>query len=423
MMNTRKTIERERGGALPVALILLVIAAGLILASADHLVAQADLRARARSAAALAQARAALLGYAIHYAEEHPGQGIGYLPCPDSTNSGSPPGISCHGRDHGAFGRFPYRRLGLPPLRDGWEHCLWYAVAGSFKHSPKPLALNWDSPGQFEIVDSAGRVIGGAGHGAVAVVIAPGPPLPGQHRPPAATTAGAQRCPGSVQPAIDLPAFLDRPYPDDIVGGLEIVSGLPGSNVNDLVIWLTGDDMFGALRRRSDFAAMIDDILDAAGGGLTALLADPAALSTFLGSQAAFVQGNRAHGGFPTAADMEIAPESADSYDNWRDQLRFVVCTDGSACLVAELGDSALTPSPATVESCRALVIFGGERRRGANPQYRNTAAERADPAQYLEGSNLASFTAGSGPYAGYRHFAVVDPVLPASEELIRCLP
>ncbi|GHU10040.1 hypothetical protein AGMMS50225_12460 [Betaproteobacteria bacterium] len=418
-MNAQAPALRARGSVLLIAIILLLVIAGAALAASERLISQAESRARRASIAALAAARTALLGYATHYPEEHAEQGAGYLPCPDNSNSGSPPGISCHARDHGALGRLPYRRLGLPPLRDGREQCLWYAVAGSFKHNPKPLTLNWDSPGQFEIVDSGGHVIGGAGYSAIAVVIAPGLALPGQNRPPAAASTGSQRCPGSTLPAADLAAFLDRPYPVDISGEVQFISGQAGSEVNDIVIWLTTDDIFGALRRRPDFAPMIDDVLDIAASGLSAQLDTPA----FFAAHTDFTHANRAHGRLPAASELGIAPEAVERYDNWRDQLRFVACTDASSCLSATLADSAQTPSPATTEDCRALVIFGGERQRGAAPQRRRSASERADPAQYLEGENLASFTSGSGAYAGWRHFAVVTPDRAASEDLIRCLP
>src|SRR5690606_6213371 len=110
---------------------------------------------------------------------------------------------------HFTLGRLPWRTLGLPELRDGWGECLWYAVAGSIKHNPKPLSLNWDSPGQFEpqganreplrLQTDDGR--------AVAVLFAPGPARRGQAR--------AGRRPGTCSgtDASDLPQYLDHPYP------------------------------------------------------------------------------------------------------------------------------------------------------------------------------------------------------------------
>ncbi|MDR1064451.1 MAG: hypothetical protein LBL48_11090 [Azoarcus sp.] len=411
--------RRARGGALLAIVILLLLAASATLAAARHLLHQSGRRAEAHSAATLAEARAALLGYAIGYPELHPGQRPGYLPCPDNANTGSAPGVACHARGLGAFGRFPYRTLGLPIPADGRGQCLWYAVSGSFKHNPKALTLNWDSPGQFEIVDTAGRTLGGEGHSAVAVLIAPGPPLPGQERPPAAATMGAQRCPGSDNPAADLPAFLDRAYGSGFAEGIVITHGLPGSNANDIVAWLTVDDIFNALRLRPDFPALIDTALDAAATALQTWLDDPGLIA----AHAETIIGDRAHGRFPGAAASGVAPEAADIHDNWRDQLRFVACTGETACLTATLADSATSNASAVAEACRAIVLFGGERLRGDTPQRRRTDTERADPAQYLEGENLASYTAGAGGYNGFRHYTIIDRRQPASEDIVRCIP
>jgi hypothetical protein len=413
---TQPLPRRPRGSALPAIVILLLLTAAATLAASERLTHQAGRRAETISTAALAEAKAALLGYAVRYPEAHPSEGPGYLPCPDSGNTGSAPGVACHVRDHGAFGRLPYRTLGLPALHDGYHQCLWYAVAGSFKHNPKPLTLNWDSPGQFKIVDSNGRPLTEPTHNAVAVILSPGPNLPGQARP---TSPATQRCSGSASTAADLPAFLDRAYDTDIAGEITLIHGLPGSDVNDHLAWLTTDEIFAALRRRPDFPALLDSVLDTAATALAAQLNNPAFITTHTETNLA----NRAHGRLPDAAALGLAP--APTNDNWRDQLRFVACTDGSACLTVTLVDSTIaTATPAaTTETCRALILFGGERLRGNTPQHRRSAAERADPAQYLEGSNLTSFTDGTGDYTGYRHYAISNPQQPASEDIIRCVP
>jgi hypothetical protein len=412
-----------------VLLLLLVASAAQVTSGRSAI--QTGHRASERSIAALAQARDALIGYAFSYPELlHDGQGIGYLPCPDKTNSGSVSLGACNARDHGAIGRFPYRTLGLPVLRDHHGQCLWYAVAGSVKHNPKPLVLNWDSPGQFRIVSPSGRTISGAEHDVVAVILAPGAALSGQIRPPAATTGTPpQHCPGSASASDDLPAFLDITYATDITGNIDIIQGEPGTNVNDTAAWITVDELFNTLRRRSDFPGMIDGILDAAATALQSRLTvtspgNPASIDTaFLTAQAETIIGNRAHGRLPNSATLGLTAEAAPAHDNWRDQSRFVACMDGSACLTATLADSAVLSPISATETCRALVLFGGERSRGDLPQRRSTAAERADPGQYLEGINRVSFTTGTGDYAGYRHYAIADPLQPASEDLIRCIP
>lgn len=72
----------QGSGLIAVLLIVALLAAAGLLAQGE-LAALAQMRAQARSLAALAEARAALLGYALSYAESHPGEGYGYLPCPD----------------------------------------------------------------------------------------------------------------------------------------------------------------------------------------------------------------------------------------------------------------------------------------------------------------------------------------------------
>jgi hypothetical protein len=419
--------RRSHGGALFSAVLLLLLVASAALAASGHLATQTGHRASERSISALTQARDALIGYAFSYPEFHDDQGVGYLPCPDRTNSGSVSLGACNVRNNGAFGRFPYRTLGLPPLRDRHGQCLWYAVAGSVKNNPKPLVLNWDSPGQFRIVSPSGRTISGAEHDVIAVILAPGAALPGQVRP--ATTAGTQPCPGSASAPDDLPAYVDHPYGTDISGNLDIIHEEPGTNVNDIAAWITIDELFSTLRRRSDFPGMIDGILDAAATALQSRFTgtdpdNPDSINTeFLTVQAEAIIGNRAHGRLPNSATLGLTAGVATVHDNWRDQLRFVACMDGSTCLTASLTDSVISSPVSATETCRALVLFGGERLRGSTPQRRSTGAERADPGQYLEGINLASFTSGTGGYAGYRHYAIANPHQPASEDLIRCIP
>jgi hypothetical protein len=285
------------------------------------------------------------------------------------------------------------------------------------------LALNWDSPGQFRIVSPSGKAISGAEHDVIAVILAPGAALPGQIRP---ATPSAQQCPGSASASDDLPVYLDRPYGTDITGNIDIIQGEPEANVNDIAAWITVDELFNTLRRRSDFPGMIDGILDAAATALQSRLdntnpdsPDP----TFLTAQAEAIIGNRAHGRLPNSATLGLTAGEATVHDNWRDQLRFVACTDGSTCLTTSLTDSVISSLVSVTETCRALVLFGGERLRGSTSQRRSTGAERSDSSQYLEGMNQTSFSTGTGDYAGYRHYAIANPDQPASGDLIRCIP
>jgi hypothetical protein len=403
----------QGSGLMAVLLIMALLAAAGLLAQGE-LAALARMRAQARSLAALSEARAALLGYAISYAERHPGEGYGYLPCPDAGNTGSTPLGACGMRDLGRLGRLPWRTLGLPALRDGWNECLWYAVAASVKHNPKALALNWDSPGQFLLRSPQGDPLATA-TGAespdprlVAVLLAPGPALETQLRPPATR----HDCSGSDSVEADLGHYLDPAYPVSFAGTLEIRQGTSDDTAgNDLLAWISLDDLYAALRRRNDFAAHIDRILDTAARAFATRLDDPG----FIASQGE-ARGALLTGPLPAAATLGLSGAQADAHDNWRDQFRFARCAAAGRCIRVSRND------PPQTEHCRAVLLFGGERRRDDPPQRRLSASERADPAQYFEGINAEHLRDGIAAFAGSARFQVVDPAQAATGDVVLCL-
>ncbi len=145
------------------------------------------------TAAALAQAKVALIGYAlgVNFAggSERPGD----LPCPDTNDSGFTGG-AC-GNPAGTsgqtlrIGRLPWRSLGLPDLRDGDGERLWYAVSNNFKYNNRTTCaapgdagcLNSDSRGTITVRNNAGILIHDGTNpdsytpsGVIAVVFAPG---------------------------------------------------------------------------------------------------------------------------------------------------------------------------------------------------------------------------------------------------------
>lgn len=171
----------QSGAALLVfALIMVVGASTLLVTKLNAASGQAtDLHATASS---LARARDALVGYAITYAETHPGQPQGYLPCPDFDGDGSAD-TPCAATGESAIGRLPWRTLGLPPLRDGAGQCLWYAVSGNYKNNPK-RTLTSNSDGQFVVETATGSPIAGptSPGRALAIVFAPGELIGSQTR-------------------------------------------------------------------------------------------------------------------------------------------------------------------------------------------------------------------------------------------------
>jgi len=136
------------------------------------------------TAAALRQAKEALIAYAA----TRPAR-PGALPCPDLDNNGVAGGAGVYGNNsealpggiHGGFncpdgarqiGRLPWRTLGLPDLRDASGERLWYVMSPGFQNDGTQI-VNSDTPGQLNVagVATAGNV--------VAIIFAPGQALAG----------------------------------------------------------------------------------------------------------------------------------------------------------------------------------------------------------------------------------------------------
>lgn len=186
--------RRKRQWGLSILLAVLVLfsaaaASMLVQVSAAATAAQRD-RISERM---LAQAREALIAYAT----DRPitaTVGPGYLPCPDLDDDGwAESTCGSLAGDKGQqerLGRLPWKTLGLPDLRDGHGERLWYAVSTRYKgllNCAASAACVDMSPasalGTITVRDSAGRVVHDGTladidrGGAVAVVLAPGPPL------------------------------------------------------------------------------------------------------------------------------------------------------------------------------------------------------------------------------------------------------
>lgn len=213
--------RRQRGVAL---LMLLVLVTLTTLATfLRHLTPEANAASRQRrTELSLAQARAALYGFALRYrdlaqAQDPDASGAddramyGYLPFPDlgssRNNNPSCAGEGCEANYYGGLafdangmpptvvGRFPWKTLGTEVLRDGAGECLWLIVSGShgriLRATPPatPLPLNWDSLSHLEIAvardaSALQSQLANLHERPLAVVFAPGGALPGQNRAP-----------------------------------------------------------------------------------------------------------------------------------------------------------------------------------------------------------------------------------------------
>jgi hypothetical protein len=217
------------------------------------------------TAEALAQAKAALIGFAVGIRVDAGAGGsprIGDLPCPDITNSGEA-GTSCSNGGGTTIGRLPWKTLGLPDLRDGYGERLWYAVTEGFKNNPAIGTLNSDSRGGITVRDRNGTVIRNGTNpdpfvpsGAVAVVIAPGDVLRRQ-----GASAAQDRSPGAAQLLAanyldianiggneDNADFLDSTSNGFINGAVFDANG--NMIVNDRLIAIRYEDIMPLMERR-----------------------------------------------------------------------------------------------------------------------------------------------------------------------------
>ena len=180
-------IRYAHGAVLLLALLLVACLAASFAALA--LAARAATARERATERALAQARAALIAYAVDR-PINAATGPGYLPCPDLDGDGW--AESTCGSLDGATGQasrlglLPWKTLGLPQLRDGAGERLWYAVSTKYKGLLNCAASSAcvdmtpaHAPGTITVRAADGTVVhdGTAGSGAVAVVLAPGPAL------------------------------------------------------------------------------------------------------------------------------------------------------------------------------------------------------------------------------------------------------
>lgn len=214
----------------------------------------------------LAEARQALLDYAAVHPDFAPGQTV-KLPCPDTDASGGllegeSHTASCGAAGETVMGRFPWRTLGVAPLKDSGEACLWYVVSGSYKDAGSASAamVNEDTNGQLQLYGiEAAAVITGMqpADRPVALVIAPMRGVGGQSR--AAPGGPDAQCSASFNAA----AFLEADAlsgisngtlsgTPDVIDQFAVAAGYNGAH-NDRIATISRADLAEVLASRHDF--------------------------------------------------------------------------------------------------------------------------------------------------------------------------
>jgi hypothetical protein len=263
-------LKPQRGATLMIMLIILTLGITTFLLSSLNPLPQRMAKEQI-SRLALAQAKEALIGYAASYADSYPGEVHGYLPCPDEGQNNSQDGTAnspCGARDVSRLGKLPWRTLGLPPLKDGEGECLWYAVSGSSKNSPKTQMMNEETRGLFEVIAADGsHFIAGSTpeNRAVAIIFSPGKAQNSQNH---ASLTKNFSCGGNniasnyldsdtlhlidnsviSSLAATVSRFIAGPIKDSTAS-----SQLTDTLVNDRLLVITQGDIFNAIRHRTDY--------------------------------------------------------------------------------------------------------------------------------------------------------------------------
>ncbi len=407
-------LRSQHGAVLMVMLVILIVGGSAMLLNSLNS-ATPRLARDSVTANALAQAKEALIGYAITYADTHANVN-GFLPCPDqgqnSTQDGSA-NSSCAAAGVSAMGRYPWKTLGLLPLKDGSGECFWYAVSGTYKNNPDSDLMNWDNNGLFQIMapDGVSFLAGSSAvNQPVAIIFSPGPPIGTQARTPATNTPS---CGGNYVAS----NYLEN----DTVHGInnttvsatanavtQLISGqvkdLSGSEiVNDRLFIITREDIFNTLQKRNDIASAP---INQAVSCLAALpnprtidfdtLAESAGVSHGMGMNQ-LITGRISGSNCTGASNIAV--------QKWRDNLAYAKCNSGMQCLTVN------------GSSCKGVIVFTGE--RNAATQNRITNAEKNNWNNYLEGGALNIFSSGATSITGATTY---NPATP-SADILACIP
>ncbi len=176
--------RRQHGAALILLLVVLALGGTWYLITRIQ-ARSADFTARNRqnSAAVLAQAKRALVGYVAHQAAVSGENNPGAFLCPEAPgNIGGPnEGITAGNCTLPAVGRLPWKTIGIDKLTDASGEPLWYVVANGWA---KPSAAantvinsNCSDPTSGMTCFSGQLTVDGQSNAAVALIIAPGPAM------------------------------------------------------------------------------------------------------------------------------------------------------------------------------------------------------------------------------------------------------
>lgn len=411
-------LRKQCGAVLLVMLVILVVGAAALMLNALNSTTTRLARDRI-TADALAQAKEALIGYAITYGDTNSNVN-GFFPCPDQGQNLTQDGeakSSCAVKNVSSIGKLPWKTLGLSPLKDGNGDCLWYAVSGTYKNNPDTDLMNWDNNGLFQIMapDGVSFLAGSsADNQPVAIIFSPGPPIGTQIRTPAINTPS---CGGNYTTTDYLDNDTIHVINNATVSAAantvtKFISGqvkdLSGNQlVNDLLLIISRDDVFNAIKKRNDFGSFITtSVMNQAVSCLTGLPNPKTVDFSTMTESPGISQGTGVNqhitGRIP---DTSCTGPSNNSVKKWSDNLAYAKCSSGLPCF-------SIYGLP-----CKGVIIFSGEKTATQNRIFN---IQKNDWNNYLEGEALNIFTSGATSITG-----TIPPYNPAtpSSDIAACIP
>lgn len=432
----------QRGQAFLLLVLLIVVGAGALIYSVASPNRELIERDRITSAA-LAEAKIALIGFALKVDLTVSGPRPGDLPCPDLNNDGeaeSSCGSGTGSNQTQRLGRLPWKTLGLPDLRDGDGERLWYAVSNNFKNNFRTSCaspglagcLNSDSRGTITVRDRTGNVVNDGSNpdpfspsGVIAVIFSPGRVLQRQGSvtpQDRSCIVGVncdvnQKC--TTSPASNTPQCNPLNYLDVLNGVEDNADFVDGSNTNGLIS--------GEIRDASNNIIINDRLLAITYSDLVPLL-ERLVAKEVLNCLSSYAAANQNNGHYPFAAGLD--PSSAPNYNddkqvrfgrvpdtpfnttaakstpsmsptwqacrlssgtwwrNWKELVFYSIATpyQPSTPNNAPTCGICLTVNPPEASADKRLVVMvAGKRLPG---QFRSTNAEKGNPANYLEDDN-----------------------------------
>ncbi len=387
----------QSGVVLLVMLLILLLSSSYVLLGRLNHVSEIMIQDQA-TAQALAEARAALLGWAVGHPDRP-----GMLPYPDRNSDGNYDGNSdCPAAAVNVnmlLGRLPASGQTTPcvaPLSglgikvtDGTGEQLWYAVSRNLVYQPTgggypaispalpDVSTNW-----LTVRDEFGNVLSDR---VAAVILAPGAPLRGQNR------AGAAPAPANY---LDTGTIGAASYGNADFDG-EFIAATRGDTFNDQLVYITADELVTLAERRVTREAQqcLRSYAAASGGKMPwADKPDPAALPDYVGDfgeRFGRIPGTPyvdATPGSPDAAMQTVWPTdcfAAGTYwDNWREFIFYDIAPG--------FGPGGVAACPVCLEingggDHHAVALAAGRMLAG---QARSSQAEKGTISNYLEGDN-----------------------------------